>query len=121
MTVPIRTCRRCGHAYRGRCKHCHPARASSRPATRRQSALILSRLVRIEPGMPQPVDPEFPSNFVTTATFVSRHLERSGIPSYADLPDDEYLHLIRRSSRLADRWQRMFGANPPADRASVRQ
>jgi hypothetical protein len=115
MTAPIRTCRRCGQKYQGRCKRCHPRRASYRSATRRQSACILERLVKIEP---RPAV----EHVITTSTFVLRWLERN-CGAQDDLSANEYAWLFRRCSALADRYNRRFGAVPgglgPADRVRI--
>lgn len=111
MTAAVRHCPKHNLNYKGRCPKCRARHGSSRPVGRRgRSAIVLERLPRIE----QPQHEDAP--LVTTATFFRRALDSAGIPSYADLPDDEFLHLISRSSRLADRWLRLFGA---ADRASA--
>lgn len=110
MSTGVRTCRRCGNKFKGRCPKCHPRRSSSsRPLGKRgQSAVILERLVRFESTPIHLAD-----CYVTTATFTRRWLDRSGVLAWSDLTDAEYVWLLDRSSRLADRWHRMFGSAVP--------
>jgi len=101
MGAPIRHCPKHNLDFRGRCPKCHPRRTHSRPAARRQSGLVLERLVKIEP---RPVV----EHMITTSTFVRRWLERDGIRD-DELSADEYCRLFRRASAAADRWNRLFG------------
>jgi len=105
MPGPVRHCPKHNIDYRGRCPKCHPRRSHSRPAARRQSALILERMVKIEP---RPVV----AHVITTSTFVCRWLERNGMRD-DELSAAEFCRLFQRASAAADRFNRMF----PADRA----
>ena len=89
--TPIRTCPKHHINCRGKCPRCHPRRSSSRPVSgRRQHALIVDRLVRIEtPQQPQ-------RRYVTTFDAASRWLNRTG-KTWAELSNPEYGWLLERS------------------------
>ena len=101
MSALPRHCAKHNIDYRGRCPKCHPRRTHSRPAARRQPALVLERLVKIEP---RPAVEQL----ITTSTFVRRWLERASVRD-DELSAPEYCRLFQRASAAADRWNRLFG------------
>jgi hypothetical protein len=104
MSASFGTCPKHQIKYRGRCPRCHPRRSSSsRPVSgRRQHALVTERLFYVETARA----PE--RRYVTTFDAASRWLNRNG-KTWAELTDPEYGWLFERSTRLADRWNRVYG------------
>lgn len=104
----LRTCRKCGQTFKNRCPRCRKRGSSGRPASRRQHAQNIERLIQINT---RPAGPARP--IVTTAMVVRRRLARQGL-SLAQLGDIEYARLLAGARAAADRWERLFGQGQPA-------
>lgn len=105
MTAAIRHCPKHNLDFRGRCPKCRARRPSSRPAPRRQHAMILDRLPKIEPRY-------VVRDLITTSHFVRRYLDRAG-KAAEGMSAAEWAVVFRRADLAAERYKRMFGPWAP--------
>lgn len=102
MSAAVRHCPKHNLDFKGRCPKCRARRASSRPVSRRrQSAVVLDRLPKIEPRY-------ILRDLITTSHFVRRYVDRAGL-SAETMTAEEWALVFRRADRAAERFKRRFG------------